>query len=132
MKNLSLKQALVVIALSAIGLMPFTLSYGQGSLLLADYPDSYTVEESDTLWDIAGIFLQNPERWPEIWTPDTYLDNPDLIYPGDTLRLSTLGGDPRILLQRGDRFIEKLSPEIREELLSSAIPAIPLDRKSVV
>lgn len=127
MRNLRLKQTLAMVVLSAISLMQFTLSYGQGSLLLADYPATYTVEESDTLWDIAGKFLQDPERWPEIWTPDTHLDNPDLIYPGDILRLSTVGGDPRILLQRGDRSIEKLSPEIREELLSSAIPAIPLE-----
>jgi hypothetical protein len=36
-------------------------------------------------------------------------------------------GNPRILLQRGAREVISLSPEIREEPLRSAIPAIPLE-----
>ena len=99
----------------------------QGGLLRQDRPDSYIVAESDTLWNIAGQFLQDPERWPEVWQPDPYLDNSDFIYPGDTLKLSYVNGSPRILVQRGDRETEELGPVMREESLSSAIPAIPLE-----
>lgn len=127
MRNSGFRQALIVIVLSATSLVPFAVSYGQNTLLRADYPQSYIVGEGDTLWIIAGQFLQDPERWSEIWKPDTYLDNPDLIFPGDILRLSTVGRGPRILLQRGDRATARLTPEIREEPLSSAIPAIPLE-----
>jgi len=79
------------------------------------------------LWNIASQFLQDPERWPDIWQPDEYLDNPDLIYPGDDLRIGFVGGSPRILVQRGDRTEVRLGPQIRSEILTSAIPAIPLE-----
>lgn len=99
----------------------------QSSLIKADYPDEYIVQEGDTLWDIASQFLQDPQRWQEVWVPDEHLDDADLIYPGDKLYLSFVGGSPRILLQRGDRTEVRLVPQIREEALSSAIPAIPLE-----
>lgn len=99
----------------------------QGGLLKLDRPESYTVADSDTLWNIASQFLQDPERWPEVWRPDPYLDNSDFIYPGDTLKLSYVDGSPRILVQRGDRQVEELGPVMREEALSSSIPAIPLE-----
>lgn len=79
------------------------------------------------MWTIASQFLQDPERWPEIWQPDPFLDNADFIYPGDLLRLGYVDGSPRILVQRGDREVEELSPVMREQELVSAIPAIPLD-----
>ena len=99
----------------------------QSALLKQDYPASYVVQESDSLWEIASQFLQDPERWPEIWRPDPYLDNSDLIYPGDTLSINVVRGSPRIAIKRGGRDVENLGPRIREESLQSAIPAIPLE-----
>lgn len=87
----------------------------------------YLVKDGDTLWEIAVQFQQDPERWADIWQPDEYLDNPDLIYPGDTLKLSISGGTPRVFVQRGDREVETISPQVREEALQSAISAIPLE-----
>ena len=71
-------------------------------MLVDDYPVSYIVAEGGTLWEIAGQFLN---LWIGIWQPDEYLDNPDLIYPDDTLKHSILGGTPRVLVQRGDREV---------------------------
>jgi len=46
---------------------------------------NYVIKKGDTLWDIAFKFLGDPFLWPEIWHQNTYISNPDLIYPGDTL-----------------------------------------------
>lgn len=97
----------------------------QTALLKRELPESYIVRDGDTLWNIAGQFLNDPERWPEIWQPDPYLDNAELIYPGDELRLSYVGGSPRVLVRRGDRDVETLRPMMREQILTSSIPAIP-------
>lgn len=107
--------------------LPFSSAQTQSSLLRFDFPDSYTVQENDTLWNIASQFLQNPERWPEVWQPDPYLDNADLIYPGDILSINFVRGTPRIAIKRGSREVSDLSPQIREQPLQSAIPAIPLE-----
>tara|TARA_B110000858_G_scaffold89247_1_gene103125 strand:+ start:48334 stop:49035 length:702 start_codon:yes stop_codon:yes gene_type:complete len=127
MKNLGIRQLLLAVAIGLASLSTLMSAHGQTSMLVDDYPSSYVVEEGDTLWEIAGQFLRDPERWVDIWQPDEYLDNPDLIYPGDTLKLSILGGTPRVFVQRGDREVEMVSPQIREEALQSAIPAIPLE-----
>ncbi len=94
------------------------------------HPDRYVVERGDTLWDIAGLFLQDPWYWPEIWHVNQQINNPHLIYPGDVLSLVYVDGQPQIRLKRGARTIqrgtgdERLSPQIREEELDSAIQAI--------
>lgn len=107
--------------------LPFSSAQAQNSLLLADYPPSYTVQEDDTLWEIASQFLQDPERWPEVWQPDPYLENADLIFPGDILSMNFVRGTPRIMIKRGGREVTSLGPQVREEPLESAIPAIPLE-----
>ena len=49
-----------------------------------------TVQKGDTLYDIAGKLLGNPNRWPEIYALNTgNIKNPDLIYPGQVLKVPT-------------------------------------------
>ena len=53
---------------------------------LADgHPNQYAVQEGDTLWDIASVFLRDPWYWPEVWYVNPQVENPHLIYPGDIL-----------------------------------------------
>lgn len=110
-----------------------------------DHPDSYVVVKGDTLWDIAGRFLQEPWRWPEIWNVNPQIENPHLIYPGDVVTLKFEGGSPVLAVDRpgdetgmagadtggasqavADRNV-KLSPEIRAYPRGEAIQSIPID-----
>lgn len=93
------------------------------------HPERYIVQKGDTLWDIAEQFLRDPWLWPEIWYHNPEIHNPHLIYPGDVISLVYIDGRPRLTVQTGDRAGEtvKLSPRVREESISSAIPTIPLE-----
>ncbi|MEF3254485.1 MAG: LysM peptidoglycan-binding domain-containing protein [Deferribacterales bacterium] len=48
-------------------------------VLLADV--KYEIKKGDTLWGISKKFYKNPFKWPVIWKYNTYITNPDLIYP---------------------------------------------------
>ena len=97
-----------------------------GPVLAANAPKTYTVKKGDTLWDISSTFLRDPWLWPEIWQVNPQIENPHLIYPGDTLTLAYgADGTPELHLERGTA--SKLSPRVRSEPLEGAIKAIPYD-----
>jgi len=91
-----------------------------------DAPSSYVVQPGDTLWDISARFLTDPWYWPEIWHINPQVANPHLIYPGDTLALTWVDGQPRVTLASGGPM--RLSPRVRENPLTDAVRAIPYDR----
>lgn len=95
----------------------------KGIPLADNAPDSYVVKRGDTLWGIAKVFLRDPWYWPEIWQVNPQVHNPHLIYPGDTLRLVYIDGQPQIVLQRGDGV--RVEPRVRSEPIDSAITTIP-------
>lgn len=111
-------------------LILFTLLAGAPGLhaevsLNPDGPQHYTVKQGDTLWDIAGRFLQHPWQWPEVWKANPDIENPDLIYPGDELVLIQTADGPAIRLSRNSGPL-KLKPEIRSSAIVQPIPTIPL------
>lgn len=117
--------------------------------LKADRPNSYTVVKGDTLWDISTRFLEDPWRWKEIWQGNSQIANPDLIYPGDEIRLIFVAGKPQFVVNsnapstpstnNSDRYSTtsdhnkplktvKLTPKIYSTGIKTAIPAIPLEK----
>jgi hypothetical protein len=94
-----------------------------GPVMNPNAPDSYVVKRGDTLWGIAKVFLRDPWFWPEIWQVNPQVQNPHLIYPGDTLRLVYIDGKPSIMLQRGDSA--RVEPRVRSEPYEGAITTIP-------
>lgn len=96
----------------------------------ADAPDQHTVVPGDTLWDIAGTFLQQPWCWPRVWGMNrAAIADPHWIYPGQVIWFDRAAG----LLRLGSKVAvaaepgtAKLSPQLRTEGLGKdAIPAIP-------
>ena len=96
--------------------------------LAPNAPDTYTVKPRDTLWDISGLYLKTPWRWPELWGMNLdEIRNPHLIYPGQVLFLEKADGRARLRVGQvvgGDTL--KLSPRVRSQRNDlGAIPSIP-------
>lgn len=51
-----------------------------------EYKD-YTVKKGDTLWDISSREIVDPFLWPKVWKENPEIKNPDLIYPGQKIRI---------------------------------------------
>ena len=47
----------------------------------------YVVKKGDTLWGISRDQLQDPLLWPRLWERNSFISNPNRIYPGDQLNL---------------------------------------------
>lgn len=103
----------------------------EGEIRLQDNaPDRHVVVKGDTLWGISETFLKDPWKWPEVWQMNReQIANPHLIYPGDVVVLSMVGGKPRLSLEKA-QFNEtvKLSPQVRSEAIviqEAGIASIP-------
>jgi len=96
--------------------------------LAEGHPNQYTVQEGDTLWDIASVFLRDPWYWPEVWYVNPQVENPHLIYPGDVLSLVSIDGRQRIVNQQISAY--RLSPQARITPLDEAVASIPYEQIS--
>ena len=119
--RLNLATIVFVLTVTAVSALPANAQVE----LNPNHPETYTVRPGDTLWGIAGRFLRDPWRWPEVWESNREIGNPDLIYPGDVLLLSYRNGQPRVGFRGGMRTV-RLSPRVRVSDLKQAVPTIPL------
>ncbi len=47
----------------------------------------YTIQKGDTLWELSKKFYDSGLVWPALWSQNTEIKNPHLIYPGKRIRL---------------------------------------------
>jgi len=127
-------------------LTPASLLAAEAAVLKDNAPDRYIVVEGDTLWSIAGRFLQNPWQWPEIWKLNQdQIKNPNRIYPGDVivldrtaqearlrvLSLETVRLQPQIRVDpRGERPVPTISPAVIEPFLAKPLIVGPAELDS--
>ena len=65
-------------------------------------PAQVTVVQMDTLWDLSEKHLGSPWFWKKVWALNPQVDDPNLIYPGQTVRL--LPGEEDLLQIRGNNL----------------------------
>ena len=116
----------IMLCLALLGLCWTPAQAAEPLALNPDAPSTYIVKTGDTLWDLAGVFLESPWRWPELWAENPEIDDPHWIYPGDQLRLVWEGDNPRLV--KHPRSTIRLSPNMRPDHLESAIPTIPTEQ----
>ncbi len=104
-------------------------------LLSKDAPSKYVVKKGDTLWDISGVFLEQPWLWPKLWRLNPDIENPHLIYPGDELTLVyDENGEPMLVkseaapTEPAGKKAMKWSPSVRTTLKDvNPVTTIPLN-----
>jgi len=80
----------------------------------------YTVKKGDTLWDLSQKFSDTPYLWPDLWSNNSQIANPHLIYPGQRIRL----------FRRTD--VEKeVRPVIEEKPIETKAPPIEVEPEEV-
>lgn len=70
--------------------------------LREDFPEKYEIEDGDTLWDIAEKYLKDPMMWSELWKQNPEMKNPDLIFPGDVIKVIIENGKAFLTIRSGE------------------------------
>jgi hypothetical protein len=113
-----------IISLILLVTPAWTASAAEAPAIQEGAPDRYIIQRGDTLWGIAGRYLKEPWRWPELWKMNQeQLKNPHLLYPGDALVLDRSGAEAKLQVVPLDTL--RLEPRVREEPSErAALPSI--------
>lgn len=50
-------------------------------------PTIYVIKQGDTLWGLSDRFIKDPRYWPNMWSKNSQITNPHVIYPGQKVRV---------------------------------------------
>ena len=50
-------------------------------------PTIYVIKQGDTLWGLSDRFIKDPRYWPNMWSKNSSITNPHVIYPGQKVRV---------------------------------------------
>jgi LysM domain-containing protein len=112
-KRMRLKLLLAAVFLSGMALAQ-ELPEPKGGVTI------YVVRPGDSLWKISRRFFNNPLLWPRLWELNPYIDNPNLIYPGEALSLKP--APPKVPTLP----VVKIIPEIKVKTVEGIEPPPPV------
>lgn len=74
-------RSLMLLVVFVIIMPSFVIAAGQGE------PTVYVIKQGDTLWGLSERFIKDPKYWPNMWSNNSQITNPHLIYPGQKVRI---------------------------------------------
>ncbi|MER3445775.1 MAG: hypothetical protein C4291_02570 [Candidatus Dadabacteria bacterium] len=80
----------------------------------------YVIRPGDSLSKISKRFFNTPLLWPRLWELNPYIDNPNLIYPGDVLSLKPAPPEVPTLP------VVKITPKIKSKTVGMIEPPPPV------
>lgn len=87
MKKLFYFLFIISLALFIVSVNPFGIIFSTGVNAQDKTPEDYTIKKGDTLWDVSDSKLEDSFLWPKLWKVNPQIENPDIIYPGDKIRI---------------------------------------------
>jgi hypothetical protein len=75
----------------------------------SDVPQTHTVKDGDTLWDITQTYYGDPYRWPQVWSYNPDITNPHWIYPDARVQLRPTDGEVVETAPRGFSYATRRS-----------------------
>jgi hypothetical protein len=75
----------------------------------SDMPQTHTVKEGDTLWDITQAYYGDPYKWPRVWSYNPDITNPHWIYPEAQVQLRPEDGDVVEVAPKGFKRTKRFS-----------------------
>ncbi len=92
--------------------------------------EKYSIKKGDTLWDISDTKFQDSFLWPNLWRVNPQIENPDQIYPGDTIRIPSKEELMRMMAKPAEEISEKMPVAVEPEI-EDILPIKPVVVKPV-
>lgn len=83
----------------------------------------HTVSRGETLWTISSKEIVDPFLWPKIWKENPEIKNPDLIYPGQKIRIPLYLIQKEVTPQPRGEAMPEAKPEAKPEIKTAEEPS---------
>jgi len=113
------------VRLSFIPIIFLILSIFTPRSVLAQFDHQIVIVKSgDTLWNLANHYLNNPHLWPELMEYNGYIEDPDLIFPGQTIRIPIFSEETARKVLEELEYLEKEGSSDQREKYQAALNAL--------